>query len=163
MNRTLPDDWFPRELPAGVEIGPRSYLVSSYCFLHCAPSATVRIGGDTGIYDGTFFELGPAARVTIGNFCTVVGAILRVDTELHIGNYALIAHEVVITDSEPAGTPRPVRIGNDVWIGMRAIILAGVTIGDGTIIGAGAVIDSDVPARTIVSGNPGRIVREIAA
>jgi acetyltransferase-like isoleucine patch superfamily enzyme len=167
MKRRLPDDWFPRELPAGLRMGQRSFLVSSYAFLHSAPSATIQIGSDTGIYHGTFFELGTAARVQIGDYCTLVGAILRVQSDLCIGNYALIAHEVVITDCETIGTAqcpttRPITIGDDVWIGMRAIILAGVTIGRGAVVGAGAVVTDDVPPMTIVSGNPARIVRKTA-
>ena len=166
MSRRLPDDWFPRELPPGLEMGPRGFLISSYAFLHAAASAAVRIGSDTGIYHGTFFELGPVAHIEIGDYCTLVGAILRVDSELRIGNYALIAHEVVITDCESIGAersavPRPITIGDDVWIGMRAIILAGVSIGDGAVIGAGAVVADDVPPMTIVSGNPARVVRRI--
>jgi acetyltransferase-like isoleucine patch superfamily enzyme len=166
VNRRLSDDWFPHELPEKLEIGQRTFLVSSYAFLHCARSAIIRIGSDTGVYHGTFFELGSAARVEIGNHCTLVGAILRVQNELRIGNYALIAHEVVITDCEtidpPARPPvRPITIGDDAWIGMRAIILAGVTIGRGAIIGAGAVVSDDVPPMVIASGNPARAVRKI--
>ncbi len=166
MSRRLADDWFPRELPPGLQVGERSFLFSSYVFLHSAPSATLRIGSHTGIYRGTFFELGPSARVEIGDHCTLVGAILRVDCTLRMGNYVLVAHEVVITDCEtmdrvPPASPRPITIGNDVWIGMRATILAGATIGDGAIVGAGAVVADDVPPMTIVSGNPARIVRHI--
>ena len=51
-------------------------------------------------------------------------------------------------------------IGNDVWIGSRAIILQGVTIGDGAIIGAGAVVTRDVPENTIVFGVPARIYKK---
>ena len=165
MSLRLPDDWFPRDLPASLEIGPRSFLVSSYAFLHCAPSATIRIGSDSGIYHGTFFELGPAAHVEIGHFCTLVGAILRVESELRIGHYALIAHEVVVTDCEAMGGLRGrklrIVIGDDVWIGMRAIILAGVTIGSGAVVGAGAVVAHDVPPMSIVAGNPARVIRTI--
>jgi len=166
MIRRLEHDWFGRELPDGLTMGERSFLHSSYVFLHSSPSAAIRIGSDTGIYVGTFFELGPAARVEVGDYCTLVGAIMRVDSELRIGDYTLIAHEVVITDREsidwrqPAAA-RPITIGSDVWIGMRAIILAGVKIGHGAVIGAGAVVADDVPPMTIVSGNPARIVRKI--
>lgn len=168
MSRRLPDDWFPRDLPAGLEIGSRSFLISSYAFLHTAPTAAIRIGDDSGIYRGTFFELGAAAQVTIGNHCTLVGAILRVESELRIGNYVLISHEVVITDCESSGagrrqSPRPITVGDDVWIGMRAIILAGVSIGSGAVVGAGALVCEDVPPMTIVSGNPARVVRRITA
>ena len=179
MTPVLPDDWFPRPLPAGFRMGERCFVYSAFSFLHCPPSAgnEVRIGHDTGIYHGTFFELGPEARVEIGNFCAVVGAILRAEREITIGNRVFIAHEVVITDCDgpgpdprrpaagllppPSCVPRPVHVGDDVWIGMRAIILAGVTIGDGAVVGAGAVVSGDVPPMTVVSGNPARVVRAL--
>ena len=52
----------------------------------------------------------------------------------------------------------PVTIGRNVWIGTRAIILPGVTIGDHSVIGAGAVVSRDVPDRAVVVGSPARIV-----
>jgi len=167
LSRRLPNDWFPGDLPAGLEIGSRSYLGSSYAFLHTAPTAAIRIGDDSGIYHGTSFELGAAAQVTIGNYCTLVGPILRVESELRIGNYVLIAYGVVITDCESPGSgrhqsPRPITVGDDVWIGMRSIILAGVSIGSGAVVGAGALVCEDVPPMTIVAGNPARVVRRIA-
>lgn len=59
-----------------------------------------------------------------------------------------------------AGTHKgDIRIGNDVWIGREAVILPGVTIGDGAIIGARAVVSRDVPAYSVVTGNPARIVK----
>ena len=54
---------------------------------------------------------------------------------------------------------KPIAIGNDVWIGGRAIVMPGVTIGDGAVIGAGGVVTKDVPARAIVAGNPARFIR----
>ena len=56
---------------------------------------------------------------------------------------------------------KPVKIGNSVWIGGSAILLPGVTIGDKSVIGAGAVVTKDVPASVVVAGNPARIIREI--
>lgn len=53
----------------------------------------------------------------------------------------------------------PVNVGSYVWVGARAIILPGVSIGDGAVIGAAAVISRDVPAGAVVVGNPGKIVR----
>ncbi len=55
---------------------------------------------------------------------------------------------------------RPVSIGNDVWIGARVIILPGVHIGDGCVIGAGAVVTKDVPAYSVCTGNPAKVVKE---
>lgn len=56
---------------------------------------------------------------------------------------------------------RPITIGDDVWIGGHATICPGVRIGDAAIIGAGAVVTRDVPAGTIVAGNPARVLRTI--
>lgn len=53
----------------------------------------------------------------------------------------------------------PVTIGNDVWIGMRSIIMPGVNIGDGSVIGAGAVVTKDVPAYAIVGGVPAKVIK----
>jgi acetyltransferase-like isoleucine patch superfamily enzyme len=179
VSRRLPDDWFSRELPEGLDIGPRSWLHSAYHFLHCSPDArnVIRIGSDTGLYIGTFFELGPAAHVEIGSYCSLVGAIIRAEREVTIGDYVFVAHEVVITDCEGVGRarwtgatrarpppgcdPRPVRIGNDVWIGMRAVILAGVHVGDGAIVAAGAVVSEDVPPMSVAAGNPARVIRTL--
>lgn len=56
----------------------------------------------------------------------------------------------------------PVKISSKVWIGFNSIILKGVTIGEGAVVGAGSVVTKDVPAWTIVAGNPARVIREIA-
>ena len=58
---------------------------------------------------------------------------------------------------------RPIRIGNDVWIGGGAIVLPGVTIGDRCVIAAGSVVTRDVPPDTLVAGNPARPLRRLAA
>lgn len=55
--------------------------------------------------------------------------------------------------------PTEVRIGHDVWIGRSAIVLAGVTVGNGSVIGAGSVVTKDVPPYAIVAGNPARLIR----
>ena len=55
---------------------------------------------------------------------------------------------------------KPVHIGNHVWIGRSAIILKGVTIGAGAIVGAGSVVTRDVPARSLVAGNPAKVIKE---
>ena len=58
-------------------------------------------------------------------------------------------------------TARPIVIGDDVWIGGGAIVLAGVTIGDRSVIGAGTVVTKDVPSDVVVVGNPAKIVRRL--
>ena len=64
----------------------------------------------------------------------------------------------------PAASEMPFKgdtvIGNDVWIGQNAVLLPGVTIGDGAIIGANSVVGSDVAPYTIVAGNPAKVIRK---
>jgi acetyltransferase-like isoleucine patch superfamily enzyme len=54
--------------------------------------------------------------------------------------------------------PSPVEIGEDVWIGAHAVVLPGVRIGSGAVVGAGAVVNRDVPPNTIVGGVPARVI-----
>lgn len=56
---------------------------------------------------------------------------------------------------------QPIIIGNNVWIGGNAIILGGVTIGDNSVIGAGSVVNRDIPANSLVVGNPAKVIRQI--
>ena len=58
---------------------------------------------------------------------------------------------------------RPIRIGNDVWIGGGAVVLPGVTIGDRSVVGAGSVVVRSVPADCVAVGNPARVVRALAS
>jgi acetyltransferase-like isoleucine patch superfamily enzyme len=164
----LEHDWFPRPLPENVLIGERSWVYSSYAFIHFASRREpgVLIGRDTGVYDGSFFELGPKGSVTIGDFCSVVGAIIASNADVRIGDHTFIAHRVVIADSSDAA-PSPtteaadIEIGPNVWIGAHSALLGGVRIGEGSIVGAGTIVDSDVPPYSIVAGNPARVVRRV--
>lgn len=58
---------------------------------------------------------------------------------------------------------RPIRLGDDVWIGGGAIVLAGVTVGDRVVIGAGSVVTKDVPSDVVVAGNPARIIKRLSS
>ena len=88
---------------------------------------------------------------------------------IEIGDNALIGKQVVIAtlnhDLNPEKRknmlPAPVKIGNNVWIGAHATILAGVTIGDNAVVAAGAVVTKDVPANTVVGGVPAKVIKEI--
>ena len=86
-----------------------------------------------------------------------------------IGSGCLIGHNVVIAtlnhdldpDTRQAMHPKPVVLGENVWVGAGAIIVPGVTVGDGAVIGAGSIVTRDVKARTIVAGNPARPIRNL--
>jgi len=114
------------------------------------------------VYQPECIELG--SQIDVGEF-----VVLRGGGGVTIGDRVLIAAgAAIVSEGHPVDLPRwrqveskAVRIGNDVWIGTHAIILPGVTVGDGSIVAAGAVVTSDVPPYTVVAGIPARVVREI--
>ena len=174
MPTELSHDWFPRLLPENVSLGPRSWCYSSFAFSHyCSRRPQgVRVGSDSGIYHGTFFDLGAEGEVEIGNFCALVGPIITTNNRIVIGDYSFIAHEVVMADGFCAFPPgaaaasgeaiasRPpiISLGENVWVGARAVLLGGARIGEGAVVGAAAVVDFEVPPFAIVAGNPAKIV-----
>ena len=87
-----------------------------------------------------------------------------------IGDACMIAHGVYISDAdwhgiydraEPVGNTKPVVLEDNVWIGDSAIICKGVTIGENSIIGAGAVVTKNVPPNSIFAGNPAKLVKTL--
>ncbi len=101
------------------------------------------------------------ALVTIGDDCNF-GPKVTIVTPVH----PMIPEERRVM-AGPDGKPRrlcyakPVRIGNDCWLGAGVTVCPGVTIGDGCVIGAGSVVTRDVPPRSFAAGNPCRVIREI--
>jgi serine acetyltransferase len=76
-----------------------------------------------------------------------------------IGDNCVIHHNVTIGQRIAGGDHGIPRIGNDVWIGPGATITGDITIGDGATISAGAVVSRSVPSRSLVAGNPGRVIQ----
>lgn len=110
-------------------------------------------------------------RVTIGDY-SGIGRDCLVQSGTTIGKHVMMGPEVLIftqnhshasieetLDTQGFEPEEPVTIEDDVWIGARAIILPGVTIGRGSIIGAGAIVTKDVPPYSIAAGNPARVVK----
>lgn len=156
--------------------------------VHKEPGASISLGSHVTLCsDSRFTALGVArpvilrtlrtgAAIQIGAHSGISGCTIAAASGVYIGARCLLGADVLICDTDfhainpenPRynGNPqdiktKPVHIGDDVFIGARAIILKGVTIGDGAIIGAGAVVTSAVPARSIVAGNPARVLRAI--
>lgn len=116
-----------------------------------ATNAVIELGQNVGLSGASICA---AKSVTIGEGTFVGADAIIFDNDFHapIGDWNWGA-------AEPENA-RPVSIGRGVFIGARAIILKGVTIGDRAIVGAGAVVTKDIPARAIAAGNPARVVGE---
>ena len=117
-----------------------------------AADASIRIGDDCG-FTGTL--LVAADRIEIGDRVQVGGNASIVDTDFH----PLVPE--TRREHFNAGAAAPIVLGDDVFVGMEALILKGVTVGEGAVVGAGAVVTQDVPPRTVVAGNPATVVREL--
>jgi len=107
--------------------------------------AEIIIGSNTSIGDRT--EIHAGKKVTIGEGCNIAWDVCIMDRDYHKFN----------SQTEEI---KPVNIGNNVWIGCNSIILKGVTIGEGAVVAAGSVVTKDVAPRTLVGGNPAKVIKE---
>ena len=121
-----------------------------------------------GLFPPFFTDCGK--NITVGERVFInSGCCFQDQGGIEIGDDVLIGQQVVIATlnhdlhPEKRGNmlPKPVKIGNKVWIGAHATILPGVTIGDGAVVAAGAVVTKDVPANAVVAGVPAKIIKEI--
>ena len=116
---------------------------------------TIFIGDHTGIGHNCSFTVGQ--RITIGKSCRIASDVWIFDSPGHPAD----------PEARMAGSPpidkdvRPVTVGDNVWIGRRAIIFPGVTIGQDSIVSAGSVVMQDVPPCTVVAGNPARRIASL--
>ena len=188
--RTLAWDWYPGTIPENVVIDDTAYLETSFSFylFRSEVPGGVKYGRGASTYLGTMFDVGPRGRVELGEYALVHGARIICDAEVIIGDYALISWNVVFMDTYrlprearerrkelervPAHPLRvaaaevpaqPIRLERNVWIGFDACVLPGVTIGEGSIVGAKSVVTGSVPAFTVVAGNPARVIRQLDA
>ena len=133
--------------------------------------------------DATDLELGEYVKICSGHRQTLIsgwgririgdrvfvncGTVLLSVLEVTIGDDVALANEVYIMDSNSHGVEgrphveAPVRIGDGTWVGARAMILPGVTIGKRVVVAAGSVVTRDVPDDVLVAGNPARVVRPL--
>jgi len=186
--RTLAWDWYSGTIPENVVIDETAYVETSFSFYlfrsQVPGGVTYRRGAST--YLGTMFDVGPRGRVELGEYALVHGARIICDAEVIIGDYALVSWNVVFMDTcrlplqaserrkelerVPAhplrvaaaeGPAQPIRLERNVWVGFDACILPGVTIGEGSVVGAKSVVTHSVPPFTVVAGNPARVIRQL--
>jgi acetyltransferase-like isoleucine patch superfamily enzyme len=116
------------------------------------------------------------ARIEIGDGVYLGSrVVLRAGLGIRLGRYVTVAANVVLSsdpghpldpvarrsEAAPREDLRQMTVGDDVWIAEGATLLGGITVGDGAIVGAHAVVTKDVPPRTVVAGNPARVVKEL--
>jgi acetyltransferase-like isoleucine patch superfamily enzyme len=154
--RALPHQTFNRTRTAllraaGVSIGEHSLLLGP-----------IRITG----------ERDPCHLISIGANTIITGPLqLDVGAEVRIGDWVRLGHDVTLLTIDHAigsywlrsGTTayRPIVIGSHSWLASRVTVLPGVTIGESSVVAAGAVVTKDVPPNTMVAGVPARVVREL--
>lgn len=114
-----------------------------------ADNARIYVGDDTYIGQGCLFAT--MKEISIGQGCAISWYVCFMDTS---------SHQLGIKGEELKMQVEPIRIGNHVWIGCRASIIRGVTVGDGAIIANNANVTRDVPPGTMVGGNPARVIKE---
>ena len=110
-------------------------------------------------------------ELKIGKYCLITpGVRIMAAESIEIGDACMFAHGAYISDadwhgiydrSEPVGRTKPIILKDNVWIGDSAIVCKGVTIGENSIIGAGAVVTKNIPANVVAAGNPAKIVKNL--
>lgn len=123
-----------------------------------------------GVFQRCIVSAGAGASVRIGSHVGISGVSIHAAKSISIGNHVMIGSGALITDTDAhplnpeqrrcggGGSSKPIIIEDDVFIGARAIVLKGVTLGYGCVVGAGAVVTKNVPAGCIVAGNPAKVV-----
>lgn len=122
----------------------------------------IRIGDNTSIWGPNIAITSKFNSVVIGNYCSIARnvSIQEYNHKLeNVSNYHVSQNIFGQGLDRDLSSNGPIKIGHDVWIGAGAILLSGVTIGNGAVIGANAVVTKDIPAFAIAAGNPAKVIR----
>jgi maltose O-acetyltransferase len=138
---------------AGVDVDPGAFLMSNITIVGGVENhvKNLHIGPKVRMASG--IVINPDASVTIEELVTI-GPYVRIFTSTHeLGPGSIRC--------DPVNVYHPVVIEKGSWVGLGAIVLAGVTIGHGSVIAAGAVVTADVPPNSLVQGSPGVVVQSL--
>ncbi|WP_275423927.1 acyltransferase [Virgisporangium aurantiacum] len=176
-------DYSPWRFWADADEAQRSRQLELQARLNARPGC--EIGGDCFVselasVDNEELRLGPRSYIAAGAYLT---GKLRAGRDCTINPYAVVRGDITLGDAVRIGahtsllafdhtftdpdveifrqplTSRGIRVGTDVWIGSHVVILDGVTVGDRSVIAAGAVVTKDVPGGAVVGGNPARVLK----
>lgn len=150
---------------SSLEINLQDYQIDKgkVCRLEIADNARLHIRGNVSFLKDTTIQIHPNAELTIGRNTYFNGSFIDCTSQITIGSDCAVADGVRIMDNSwhlNNSRGRRVKIGNKVWIATNAIILPDITIGDGAIVAAGAVVARDVPPKCLVAGVPAKIIKE---
>jgi acetyltransferase-like isoleucine patch superfamily enzyme len=176
--------WDYKSLPDNVEIGDGCFLERKHSLdrFRSTRQPGLKLGRNVRAYTWTQFNVEPCGRLVIGSDSVLVGAVFMCADAITIGCRVVISYNVTIADCDfhphdpeermqdaianaplgdrslrPKIVTQPVVIEDDVWVGIGAMVLKGVHIGQGARIAAGTIVTKSVPAYATVSGNPARI------
>lgn len=138
---------------SGSSINPISRNIRGCIFIN--NDAKLYIGNDVGISSACIWC---DESITIGSHVRIGGDCVILDTDCHSLNY--VDRHQIECDRKSTKT-KPVKIGDDVLIGARTMVLKGVIIGDRSVIGASSVVTQDIPCDCIAAGNPCKVIRYI--
>jgi len=136
------------------------FWICKHLFAKCGKNVNVEHGADIG--SGRHIEIGDYSGIGVN--CMVRRAIIGKNVNMG-PDVVFISQNHAFADSNKTVVEQgyiecdPITVGDDVWFGTRVIVLPGRKIGQGAIIGAGAVVTKDVPDYAVVAGNPARIIR----
>lgn len=149
---------------------PRNVCVSGHNihagnFLHLVAAADKRINLST------WSDARLQGVIDIGHYCQISpGVNISAAEHITIGNNCMFAADCYISDCDwhglynrirPFRCTKPITIGNNVWVGHGAKIGKGITVGENSIVAAGSVVIKDVPANTVVGGNPAKVIKTL--
>ncbi|WP_276038094.1 acyltransferase [Desulfovibrio mangrovi] len=117
------------------------------CFINVAEGATLTFGREVGV---SGIQIGCASNISIGDGTIVGSNVIITDCDWH----SVSPSDRRANRFNTIKNSQPVVIRENVWVGMNAVILKGVSIGENSVIGAGAVVTKDVPPNSIAYGNP---------
>ena len=127
---------------------------------HCGKNVNIEKGAQFSTEVSLGDNSGIGVNATISSYVTIGNDVMMgPECMIFTANHSMQRRAIPMR-LQGHEKPRPVTIGNDVWIGGRVIILPGVHIGDGAVIGAGSVVTKDVPPYAIVGGNPAKVIKE---
>jgi acetyltransferase-like isoleucine patch superfamily enzyme len=186
-DRHIEGDWWTEPIPPNVEFGDGFYCETAqvFRFLRNRESGAIKLGNHVSVYAGCSFSVGVNGFCIVGDFTLLNGALVMTEEKIEIGSNCLISWNVGIADSDfhplepaqrlidaralapffkdrplrPKLKTAPVKICDNVWIGMNAVILKGVTVGDNSVVAAGSVVTKSVEPNVVVAGNPAVVVK----